>query len=78
MGREATVDGYYITTLELPPSPEGKLLLLSHAETMSQIVFCDLLGALVPGPTLETRRIRLVPFQWQRRRRASGAHASRK
>ncbi|KAF8308560.1 kinase-like protein [Clavulina sp. PMI_390] len=54
--REATDGGYYITTLELPPSPEG---------------------ALAPGQTLETRRVRLVPFQWQRRRRVSSSQASR-
>lgn len=56
MNRTRAENGYYITTLELPPSPEGG----NASATMD-------LNAQV----LEPRRIRLVPFTWQRRRRTS-------
>lgn len=80
MNREATDGGYYIQTLELPPSPEGTIPFYPHdrlgLELHLTYSFVSL-GALVPGQALETRRVRLVPFQWQRRRRPSNQQASR-
>jgi len=83
MTRTRAEDGYYITTLELPPSPEGSTLpiritkrKIKYTDLACLFFFVSCIGALVPDQPLQARRIRLVPFTWQRRRRSSAPNST--